>query len=171
MRYRFSITSASTDYLNVRLDAGNGPLGTSDYVLTFEAIPYNESSSIIRFKYSYHFGFMARLALDGYLATIGRHKVGFTVTSYDEDNNPVYIKGLQGIVERNAMRYFLAIQSYLDSPNLGREQWENRIKRYNHLATRYERQFIEIREKEYVATKRKEFRNRVSSSSALLKLE
>ncbi len=171
MLYQFTTVKSSPDYLHVRLNAGDGPLGTSDYLLTFEAIPNDKSTSIIRFKYSYRYGFIAKLALDGYLATIGRHKVGFTVTNYDKAHNPVYIKGLQGIVERNAMRYFLAIQSFLDSPNMGRELWNNRILRYNDLASRFQLQFVEIREKEYIETKQKEFRNRVASTSALLNLQ
>ncbi|WP_455202660.1 hypothetical protein [Kaarinaea lacus] len=171
MKYQFNKVSSSPDYLHVNLTAGDGPLGTSDYLLTFEVIPFNESSSFIHFKYSYHYGFMAKLALDGYLATIGRHKVGFTITDYDAANNPVYVKGLQGIVERNSMRYFIAIRSFLDTSYLNREQWDNRVQHWYQLARRFERQFMEVREKEYIETKSKEFRTREASKTALLNLE
>jgi len=171
MRYQFNNVSSSSDYLHVNLTAGDGPLGTSDYLLTFEVIPFDESSSFIHFKYSYSYGFMAKLALDGYLATIGRNKVGFTVTEYDDSNNPVYVKGLQGIVERNSMRYFIAIRSFLDTSYLNREQWDNRVQHWYQLARRFERQFIEIREREYIDTKSKEFRIRETTNTALVKLD
>lgn len=171
MHYRFNNVSSSPDYLHVNLIARDGPLGTSDYLLTFEVIPFNKSSSFIHFKYSYRYGFMAKLALDGYLATIGRNKVGFTITDYDDSNNPVYVKGLQGIVERNSMRYFIAISSFLDTSYLNREQWDNRVQHWYQLAKRFERQFMEIREKEYIETKRKEYRTREATNTALLNLD
>ena len=170
MRYQFNTVSSSPNYLHVNLTAGDGPLGTSDYLLTFEVIPFSESASFIHFKYSYHYGFMAKLALDGYLATIGRHKVGFTVTDYDELSNPVYVKGLQGIVERNSMRYFIAIRSFLDTSYLNSEQWDKRVQHWYQLAKGFDRQFIEIREREYIETKRKEFMIRETTNTALLNL-
>ncbi|WP_455365341.1 hypothetical protein [Kaarinaea lacus] len=160
MQYRFRKTSAMADYLHVDLTASEGPFGTSDYLLTFEVIPFDASSSFIHFKYSYQYGFMAKLAIDGYLATIGRNKVGFTVTDYDEANQPVYVQGLQGIVERNSMRYFLAIRSFLDTSELSTEQWRQRIDHWYQLARNFERQFLEVREKEYIDTKQREFRYR-----------
>lgn len=171
MQYQFKRVSSSTNYLHVNLTAGNGPFGTSDYLLTFEAIPISDSTSFIYFKYSYHYGLMAKLALDGYLTTFGRHKVGFTVTDYDELNNPIYVKGLQGIVERNSMRYFIAIRSFLDTYYLNREQWDNRIQRWYQLANSFEHQFMEIRDREYLETKRKEFRVRDVADTELLRLE
>ena len=170
MLYQFKTVSSSPDYLHVKMTAVDGPLGTSDYLLTFEVIPFSETSSFIHFKYSYHYGFMAKLALDGYLATIGRHKVGFTVTEYDDSNNPIYVKGLQGIVERNSMRYFIAIRTFLETINLDREQWDNRVQHWYQLAKRFERQFLEIHEREYIETKRKEFKLRETNKTALLNL-
>ena len=160
IQYQFHNVSKTHDYMHVDLTAANGPFGTSDYLLTFEVIPVNTESSFIHFKYAYHYGFMAKLAIDGYLATIGRHKVGFTIKEYDKENQPVYIQGLQGIVERNSMRYFLAIRSFLDTVTLGQYEWDNRINHWYELAKGFERQFIEVREKEYIDTKRKEFLNR-----------
>ena len=169
MHYRFRKINAMADYLHVDLTAGEGPFGTSNYLLTFEVIPFDESSSFIHFKYSYQYGFMAKLAIDGYLATIGRNKVGFTVTDYDDENQPIYVQGLQGIVERNSMRYFLAIRSFLDTSQLSKEQWESRINHWYQLARDFERQFLEVREKEYIDTKRQEFiyREEILKTAAL----
>ena len=74
-------------------------------------MPLTDNTTFIHFKYTYHYGFLARVAISGYLATLGRKKVGFSVDSYDENNEPVYVKGMQGIVERNSMRYFIAIRA------------------------------------------------------------
>ncbi|WP_455206450.1 hypothetical protein [Kaarinaea lacus] len=168
MQYRFNKVNATPDYLHVSLTAGDGPFGTSDYLLTFEVIPFDTSSSFIHFKYSYHYGLMAKLAIDGYLATIGRHKVGFTVSDYDGENQPIYVQGLQGIVERNSMRYFIAIRSFLDTSDLSREQWDDRIKHWYQLARGFERQFMEVRDGEYIETKRKEFTNRDTITNTAL---
>jgi hypothetical protein len=51
--------------------------------------------------------------MQAYLATFGRSKVGFTVQGQTADGKPDYIRGTHGLVERNAMRYFLAVDAYL----------------------------------------------------------
>lgn len=174
MRYRFHKINSTADYLQINLTAKNGPFGTSDYMLMFEVIPYDAVSSFIHFKYSYHYGLMAKFAIDGYLATIGRDKVGFTIKGYNEEHQPIYVQGLQGIVERNSMRYFIAIRSFLDTPALVDEQpdsnpqWETRINQWYELAKGFERQFAEVRDKDYKDTKWKEFRNREATTRTAL---
>ncbi len=54
------------------------------------------------------------MATRAYLATAGRDKVGFSIQGY-ADGEPVYIGGTGGIIERNAMRYYLALKAYLDT--------------------------------------------------------
>ena len=53
------------------------------------------------------------IAMKSYLATIGRDKVGFTTTNKAASPQPDYIQGVRGVVERNTMRYYLAIDAYL----------------------------------------------------------
>jgi hypothetical protein len=60
---------------------------------------------------------ISRFGTRGYLATLGRDKIGFTLTGGDADN-PEYIQGILGIVERNAVRYYLALQAYLETRQL-----------------------------------------------------
>lgn len=48
-----------------------------------------------------------------FLATIGSEKVGFTSVGTDEDGKPRFIGGVRALVERNTMRYYLAINSFL----------------------------------------------------------
>lgn len=160
MSYKFAAKANDGDYIQVDLTALDGPLGTSNYRLIFEAVPFNDNESFIHFKYAYQYGFMARLALDGYLATLGRNKVGFSVKGYDKNHEPLYVKGLQGIVERNSMRYFIAIRSFLDTASLEPQQWSTRIDRWNSLAKRFERQLVEVRDNAYLETKTQEFTTR-----------
>ena len=49
----------------------------------------------------------------GDLATLGRDKVGFSVVGRAADGRPVHVEGLRGAVERNTLRYYLAVESYL----------------------------------------------------------
>ena len=53
------------------------------------------------------------MAMQTYLATIGSQKVGFTVVDKQADGKPVYQGGVLGLLERNTMRYYLAIDAYL----------------------------------------------------------
>lgn len=167
MEYILSVPRQNSDYLKATLTADEGPFGTSEYLLVFEAIPLANDKTFIHFKYSYRYGFLARVALQGYLATLGRQKVGFSIDKYDEDNNPVYVKGVQGIVERNSMRYFISIRAFLETFSLNNEGWDNRVKLWYQLALPYERQLLEVKDKKYIETKYQEFENRVSLETAL----
>ena len=167
MTYTFSEPQREDDYVKTVLSAESGPFGTSSYLLEFEAIPLNEQKTFIHFRYSYEYGMLARIALEGYLATLGRSKVGFTVENYDENNEPVYVKGTQGIVERNSMRYFLAIRAYLDTSADTQDTWNHRIEHWYELAKPYKRQLLEIEDQKYLKTKREEYEKRVSSKKAI----
>jgi len=48
-----------------------------------------------------------------YLATLGSDKVGFTIMGKLPDGQPKYVGGMRGVVERNTMRYYLAIEAHL----------------------------------------------------------
>jgi len=54
-----------------------------------------------------------RLAMKTYLATIGSGKVGFTQTGKLANGQPEHIGGMRGVVERNTLRYYLAIDAHL----------------------------------------------------------
>lgn len=166
MSYKLSVPQKTDDFIKITLSSESGPYGTSNYLLAFEAIPLNEQKSFMHFRYSYEYGLLARIALEGYLATLGRKKVGFTVENYDENNDPVYVKGLQGIVERNSMRYFLAIRAYLDTLAEISNPWNHRIEHWYELALPYQRQLLEVEDKKYLVTKREEHEKRLSHSAA-----
>ena len=63
-------------------------------------------------QYSYTQGFMARFAAGVYFSTRGRDKVGFTRIQ-DGGDPPRLVRGIRGALERNTMRYYLAVDAYL----------------------------------------------------------
>jgi hypothetical protein len=158
--YRFKTESATPDHLAISLTAPDGPFGTGNYHILLEIIPLDAGHSFLHFDYSYNYNWVARLALDTYLATLGRDKVGFTVMGHDTQHQPVYIKGIQGIVERNAMRYFFAIQAMvktIDTPPA--ERLTARFNTWYDLIQRYPRQLVEYTREEYLANKAQEYLN------------
>lgn len=154
----YRVLDASPELLTVDLSAASGPLGTSNYHVVLEAVALGERKTFLHFGYSYDHNMMARLATQAYLATFGRDKVGFTVLGKGSSNGePDYIRGTRGLVERNAMRYFLTLDAYL--AELGTpppEQTERRWRRWYSMAEQYPRQLHEIDLQSYLALKRED---------------
>lgn len=159
LQYRFRVMKSSSEELTVTLSAPKGPLGTRNYRMELEAIPLDASRSFLHFSYAYNYNWLSRTALDVYLATLGRDKVGFTIIGRDEAQQPIYIKGIQGIVERNSMRYFLAIQAALNTADASPEKMELRFAKWYELIKRYPPQLVEFTREEYLERKRLEHKN------------
>ncbi|HZV94213.1 MAG TPA: hypothetical protein VFF72_13415 [Caldimonas sp.] len=156
--FKFAVAAATTDYLQILLTAKDGPLSTKDYRIQVEAIPSGDGKSLIHMSYAYGYGFAARLAMETYLATIGRDKVGFSVVDH-KNGKPVYVGGVLGLLERNTMRYYLAIDAFLDAASLpAAQQPEQRIRDWYASTERYARQLHEMDENDYLDMKRKEIR-------------
>lgn len=115
--FDFRLIDSTPRHLEVGMVSASGPLGTSNYRISLEAVPVSQERSFLHFSYSYEESFLARTATQAYLSVFGNKKVGFTVVGRTADGKPEYIKGTRGLVERNAMRYFLAIDAYLATPN------------------------------------------------------
>jgi hypothetical protein len=108
--------------------------------------------------YSYATGFAGRLAMSTYLGTIGHGKVGFTQNGRQADGSPQLIGGVRGVVERNAMRYFLAIDSYLSTTQAPiNEQMEKRFQAWFTAVERYPRQLHDLERADYITMKRAEY--------------
>lgn len=146
----FGLGQTDANYLNVRLTAATGPFSTRDYSIVFEAASADGGKTAIHLACTYGYGTAARLAMKGYLATLGRGKVGFTLQEQGG-----YIGGVRGVVERNTMRYYLAIGSYLDAPGPG--QLESRLAAWFDATEQYARQLHELEKSDYLAMKRHEF--------------
>ncbi len=155
--FAWTPAASSAEYLQVLLSADEGPYGTSNYRIQVEALPVENRKTLIHMSYAYASGMMARMAINTYLATIGRDKVGFTVVDKTADGKPVYIGGVAGLLERNTMRYYLAIEAYLDARSAAPgEQVEKRIRTWYAGTERYARQLHEMEQSEYLEMKRKE---------------
>jgi len=157
-RVNFAFSSAATrpDYLNLTLDAKQGPLGTSDYRIRLEAIPLQDGKTFLHLTYSYAYDFAGQLAMQSYLATIGSSKVGFTEIG-TAGAPPTYVGGMRGVVERNTMRYYLAIDAYLGALSAPpAEQFEKRLQDWFSATERYPRQLHEIDRASYLDMKRRE---------------
>ena len=165
--YSYSVVSEANDYLQVDLAADTGPLGTRNYRIQFEATPLGDRQTILHLTYAYTYGIVARIAMQTYLATAGRSKVGFTVVDRQPDGEPVYVAGVRGVLERNAMRYYLGIVAYLDSLTAPpKEQLEQRLRGWFALTEQHARQLHEMTESDYLDMKRQEYRRAGLGESA-----
>jgi hypothetical protein len=155
--FNYRVEARAADYLRIVLQADSGPLGTRDYQITLGATPIDEGRTFIHLGYSYGFGMMSRLAMQTYLSTIGASKIGFTVTGREANGAPRYVGGMLGATERNTMRYFLAIDSYLASLNApAGTQVEKRLNDWFAATEKYPKQLHEMDRGEYISMKQKE---------------
>jgi hypothetical protein len=155
--FDFRPVASSADYLRIELHADKGPLSSSNYRIVLEAIPLDAGRSFIHLSYAYSYGLAGRIAMQGYLATVGSGKVGFSVVDRTGDGKPVYVDGVRGVVERNTMRYYLAIDAYVGTIDAApRDLPDVRLRRWFAEAEQYPRQLHEIDEAEYLDMKRKE---------------
>ena len=96
------------------------------------------------------------VAMNAYLSTAGSEKVGFSVDGKDGDGKPKYVGGVRGLVERNTMRYYLAIDDYVSAP--APAQLEQRLNTWFDATERYPRQLHEVEKNDYLVMKREEAR-------------
>ena len=161
MEFDYNQEAAGPEYFRVVLGAGSGPLGTSDYRIVLEAVALDGRQTFIHLVYSCGYGIAARMAMKIYLATIGSSKVGFTSAGSHADGQPDYIGGLRGVIERNTMRYYLAIDAYLSALYLPAEKrLEKRLSNWFNATEQYARQLHEQERQEYMQIKYNEYRRR-----------
>lgn len=150
--FTFRVAAASAGNLQVVLSSPTGPVGTRDYEIRLEAAPQDAQRTVIHMTYAYTLGTMARLGMDAYLAGPGRDKVGFSVVDQLADGRPVYVDGVRGVVERSAMRYYLAIDASLPPG----QSVEARSRRWYSAIARYPQLKEQVGAEEYVEMKRRE---------------
>ena len=157
--------NASNSLLVVQLYAENGPLGTSNYRIELQAAPIEGNKTFMHLRYAYEYGMAGRLAMQGYLATGGRGKVGFsTKTPATSNANATYVGGARGAVERNTMRYFLAIDTYLQSLQLPPATQANaRLEKWFDATEQYSVQLRETDKASYMTMKKSEIQRQQTS--------
>jgi hypothetical protein len=167
--YHFQNVVQQKGYLDISLTADEGPFGTKDHTMRFEALPIKDGKTFVHVSYEYSDSVALRLAGKAYFASFGRSKVGFTVTGKDGNDKPVYIGGPRGAVERNAVRYYFAIQSFMMT---GHSQPDStlgsRTVQWYDLTTRYKQQLFDLEKKDYLAFKTAEHKNQVTLQQRIL---
>jgi hypothetical protein len=166
--YHYRHVAQTTRYLDILLNAEEGPFGTNNHKMRFEALPLDGGKTFVHVSYEYSDSAAIRLAGKAYFATLGKGKAGFTVTGTDKNGKPVYVGGPRGALERNAVRYYFAIQSFL-SPLRYQEtkRFSMRISQWYDLTSRYKKQLIEQNKKEYIASKTIEHKNQLMLQSRI----
>jgi hypothetical protein len=158
VEFRYHLSAATPNYAKVILDAKDGPLGTSNYRILVELTPLAAGRTFMHLVYSYDMNLAARLAMRAYLGTIGNDKVGFTQAGTQADGSADHIAGVRGLAERNTMRYFLAIDSYLASVGMsGAAGLDHRLQRWFDATEQYPRQLHEIDRADYLTMKHAEY--------------
>jgi hypothetical protein len=169
--FAFRVVAGMPNYLKVKLDADTGPLSTRNYRIALEAIPLESGRSFIHLTYSYTYGLAGRLALQTYLGTVGSRKVGFTVVGTQSDGKPRHVGGLRGVVERNSMRYYLAIEAFLGAMSVSPPaRFEKRLHDWFDAVERYPLQLHEMERSDYLAMKRKEYLRQQADLGATMRI-
>lgn len=153
------------ELLNVDLFAKTGPFGTKNYRIELDMISTGKGI-YAEFRISQEINFLVRSAMSAYLNTIGRDKVGFTITGYDQDNNPVYVDGIQGMSERNLIRYLLAIDVYMRTlDDNDTDIFMKRAAMWFDATEKYALQLREVSREDYLDAKRREYDNQIKLQS------
>jgi hypothetical protein len=154
MRYAFHVSRAA-QHTEAFLDADGGPLGTKDNHIHLDALDV-DGRTLVHFTSAMRLGTVSRIAISTYLATLGRGKIGFS-SAPDAAGKPVPIQGVQAMIERNVVRYFLALQVFLDTRALpDAERFEQQMQRWFDFTERFHAQLFELPKTEYLANKRRE---------------
>jgi hypothetical protein len=158
IEFKYQEIITTPNYYQAEFDAKEGPLGTSDYRILIEATPLKDGHTFLHFTYAYSFGMAGRLAMQTYLATLGRNKIGFTVIGKQSSGESIYIQGVRGVVERNTMRYYLAVDAYLAALTAPTDtQLEKSLQNWYSSSEQYASQLHEVELDEYLDMKRKEY--------------
>jgi hypothetical protein len=155
VQFHYRAAESSPGYFNVDLNADDGPLSTKNYRIALEAVPISDKHTFLHLTYSYGFGTIGRLAMKTYLATIGRDKVGFTAVGGSPTTPTEYVGGVRGLLERNTMRYYLAIDAYLATLE---QPLQQRLTHWFDATEQYPRQLHEVDRQDYLQMKYEEYK-------------
>jgi hypothetical protein len=152
--FGYQVVHSTSSGFSVRLNAADGPFGTSDYSIQIEARASGGAHTAVKLSYGYRQGALTGTAMDLYFATVGRGKVGFTVAASGPDGTE-YVGGTRGLLERNLVRYLFAIDAAASTPVVRTEaDYERRLHAWFRATERHPRQLHEIDLQTYLALKR-----------------
>lgn len=164
LEFAMSTSASSAHFAQVQLNAEKGPLSTSNYGIELAAVALANGKTFLHLRYSYGFGLTGRMAMQAYLATAGSSKVGFTQIGQADGSQKAYVGGMRGAVERNTMRYYLAIEAYLLSQGAPAGDQQNmRLEKWFDSTEQYPLQLHETDKASYLAMKRDEIKRQQSA--------
>lgn len=158
LRYKFSVEQDTEHGFSVALRATEGPMGTRDYLIQLVSQRFNDEV-LLNMTVSYKTSYRSRIGTSVYLSTLGADKVGFSKIP-NEQGEMVYSNDVSAIIERNVMRYYLALTVYMDS--LNQDTADNHMSRaaaWYDATEMYSQQLHELERTEYLQAKQKEFEN------------
>jgi hypothetical protein len=164
--YRFQVRARQRRYVAISLDALEGLLGTRGHQLEIEAASVS-GRTVVEFRSAYQPSAASKLLTAIYLATLGYGKIGFS-REPGGGGPPVFVRGEQGLIERNTMRYHLLLKAFLDTLGQpGSLRFEARLAAAYDLMERYPAQLHEMEKSEYFDTKRREHENQIRLQEGL----
>ena len=148
------------------LFAADGPLDSTNIRFGIHAIDAEGDGGTgvyVEFELSSEPGLSNSLARV-YLATIARRKIGFSINGKTWSGKPKYVGGQRGAIERNLVRYLLAIETYFETASKADEMaadalYELRIQRWYDETDQYREQLFELSREEYISNKLREREN------------
>jgi hypothetical protein len=165
--YQFAVHAVEPDFVSVGLSAPKGIFGTTAHRFELEAAGV-DGRTVVALRSSYVPSVVTRVMTAIYLATVGRNRVGFSREDTGPATSPRYVKGFKGLVERSAMRYYLAFEAFLDYESLPiAQRFEASINAVYDLMDHYPTQLHDMEKAEYLDAKRRERENTLRLQRAL----
>lgn len=165
VRFTHSVQASDAVFTAVRLQAPTGPYTTRDMRIEVEATPLATAAdgspstgrTLVHLRYGYGFGLPARIAMRTYLATLGAGKVGFSTMASPGEGGPARrVGGLRGVLERNTLRYHLALDVALAVRDLpAAQQMPRAFALWFDATERHAEQLHELERADYLAIKQR----------------
>lgn len=152
--FQLDVRASDGEYLDSGISAKVGPLGTQDIQMRLQAVALSPSRSFLHLHYSYNTQWLGRLAMQAYLQTLGRGKVGFTQIS--DTDTPSFIAGPRSVIERNTMRYFLGLDCALATAP-GPQRFNTMVGCWYDQIEKYPLQLHEMPRSEYLQMKASQY--------------
>jgi hypothetical protein len=157
--YAFAVNAGGPAFVSVALSASQGLFGTTENQVQLEAAGV-DGRTVVALRSSYVPSVMSNVMTAVYLNTVGRNKVGFSLEGAGPGAPAQYVKGFRGMIERNAMRYYLALEAFLDLQALpAAQRFEIGINAVYDSMEHYPIQLHEMERAEYLDAKRREREN------------
>jgi hypothetical protein len=159
--YRFLVRARQPEYAAISLTAPQGLLGTTAHRFEFEAGSV-AGKAVVGLSSSFEPSMLSTLLTKIYLSTLGRNKIGFSREATDAAAPAGYVRGVKGMIERNAMRYYLALKAFLDTNDRPADRrFEARASLAYDLMDLYPAQLRQMDKAEYLDIKSREYQNQI----------